>query len=71
MPCHDLVLAIRFCRASCAIAESNVDGDRTGRPTVIRRILPGIDVAIQHTADGVPFLLPQTMQPAAASVATP
>jgi iron complex transport system ATP-binding protein len=71
---HDLNLAMRFADRIVLLHRGKLamDGDRAEAMTadMIRRIFE-IDVAIQHTADGVPFLLPQTMQPVTAPVATP
>ena len=71
---HDLNLAMRFADRIVLLHRGKLamDGDRAEAMTadMIRRIFE-IDVVIQHTADGVPFLLPQTMQPLAAPVATP
>jgi iron complex transport system ATP-binding protein len=71
---HDLNLAMRFADRIVLLHRGKLamDGERAEAMTadMIRRIFE-IDVAIQHTADGVPFLLPQTMQPVAAPVTMP
>ena len=65
---HDLNLAMRFADRIVLLHRGKLrrcDGGRAEAMTadMIRRIFE-IDVeTIQHTADGVPFLLPQTMQP--------
>lgn len=65
---HDLNLAMRFADRIVLLHRGRlaIDGGRTEAVTaeMIRRIFE-IEVTIQHTADGVPFLLPQTMRPAA------
>ncbi len=62
---HDLNLAMRFADRILLLHRGRIaiDGDRAAamRPDTIRQIFE-IDVAIGATADGVPFLLPQTMR---------
>ncbi|MFB9263666.1 heme ABC transporter ATP-binding protein [Bradyrhizobium erythrophlei] len=64
---HDLNLAMRFADRILLLHRGRlaIDGDRAAAmtPETIRQIFE-IDVAINTTADGVPFLLPQTMRPA-------
>ena len=66
---HDLNLAMRFADRIVLLHRGKlaVDGDRRKTITAetIRRIFE-VDVAISHTDDGVPYLLPQTMRPVAA-----
>src|SRR5215207_5457071 len=63
---HDLNLAMRFADRIVLLHRGKlaVDGDRrnTITPEMIRRIFE-VDVEISQTGDGVPYLLPQTMQP--------
>jgi iron complex transport system ATP-binding protein len=63
---HDLNLAMRFADRILLLHNGRLaaDGDRRDIITAdaIRRIFE-VDVAIRHTDDGVPYLLPQTMQP--------
>ncbi|WP_407148738.1 heme ABC transporter ATP-binding protein [Bradyrhizobium sp. ORS 86] len=63
---HDLNLAMRFADRILLLHRGRlaIDGDRTTamQPETIRQIFE-IDAAIQHTDQGVPFLLPQTMRP--------
>jgi iron complex transport system ATP-binding protein len=69
---HDLNLAMRFADRIVLLHRGKlaVDGDRRKTITAetIRRIFE-VDVAISHTDDGVPYLLPQTMRPVAAAAA--
>jgi iron complex transport system ATP-binding protein len=69
---HDLNLAMRFADRIVLLHRGKlaVDGDRRKTITAetIRRIFE-VDVAISHTDDGVPYLLPQTMRPVAAAPA--
>ena len=64
---HDLNLAMRFADRIVLLHRGRlaVDGSRTEAITTetIRRIFE-VDVRIDHTDQGVPFLLPQTMRPA-------
>ena len=64
---HDLNLAMRFADRIVLLHRGRlaVDGGRTEAMTAetIRRIFE-VDVTIDHTEAGVPFLLPQTMRPA-------
>jgi iron complex transport system ATP-binding protein len=66
---HDLNLAMRFADRIVLLHRGKlaVDGDRRTTLTTetIRRIFE-VDVAIDLTSDGVPYLLPQTMRPVAA-----
>jgi iron complex transport system ATP-binding protein len=66
---HDLNLAMRFADRIVLLHRGRlaVDGGRTDAITAetIRRIFE-VDVTIDYTDAGVPFLLPQTMRPAAA-----
>ena len=66
---HDLNLAMRFADRIVLLHRGKlaVDGDRTDAITTetIRRIFE-VDVRIDYTDQGVPFLLPQTMRPAGA-----
>jgi iron complex transport system ATP-binding protein len=70
---HDLNLAMRFADRIVLLHRGKlaVDGDRRKTITAetIRRIFE-VDVAISHTGDGVPYLLPQTMQPVTAPPAS-
>ncbi|MBR0754225.1 heme ABC transporter ATP-binding protein [Bradyrhizobium jicamae] len=63
---HDLNLAMRFADRILLLHRGRlaIDGDRATAMTedTIRHIFE-VDVAIDRTADGVPFLLPQTMRP--------
>jgi iron complex transport system ATP-binding protein len=64
---HDLNLAMRFADRIVLLHRGNLAaiGDRRTTITSERiRELFEVDVAIRHTDDGVPYLLPQTMQPA-------
>ena len=65
---HDLNLVMRFADRIILLHRGRlaIDGVRTEAITTesIRRIF-GVDVAIDYTDGGVPFLLPQTMRPAA------
>jgi len=64
---HDLNLAMRFASRLVLLHRGKlaIDGDRAlaMKPETIRRIFE-VDAAIGLTEQGVPFLLPQTMQPA-------
>jgi iron complex transport system ATP-binding protein len=64
---HDLNLAMRFADRIVLLHRGKlaVDGGRTDAITAetIRRIFE-VDVTIDYTESGVPFLLPQTMRPA-------
>ena len=64
---HDLNLAMRFADRIVLLHRGKlaVDGGRTEAITAetIRRIFE-VDVRIDYTDQGVPFLLPQTMRPA-------
>ncbi len=64
---HDLNLAMRFASRLVLLHRGKlaIDGDRAlaMKPETIRRIFE-VDAAIGFTDHGVPFLLPQTMQPA-------
>ncbi|MGY4179968.1 iron complex transport system ATP-binding protein [Bradyrhizobium sp. USDA 4518] len=64
---HDLNLAMRFADRILLLHRGRlaVDGDRTAamKAETLREIFE-IDAAIAYTGNGVPFLLPQTMQPA-------
>ncbi|MGQ0682228.1 heme ABC transporter ATP-binding protein [Bradyrhizobium sp.] len=65
---HDLNLAMRFADRIALLHRGRLAalGDRRTTITSERiRELFEVDVAIRHTDDGVPYLLPQTMQPAA------
>ena len=65
---HDLNLAMRFADRIVLLHRGKlaVDGGRTEAMTTetIRRIFE-VDVEIDYTEQGVPFLLPQTMRPVA------
>ncbi|KRR18368.1 iron ABC transporter [Bradyrhizobium lablabi] len=65
---HDLNLAMRFADRIVLLHRGRlaVDGGRSEAITAetIRRIFE-VDVTIDYTDQGVPFLLPQTMRPAA------
>ncbi|WJR79128.1 heme ABC transporter ATP-binding protein [Bradyrhizobium sp. NP1] len=71
---HDLNLAMRFADRIIILHQGRVAADGDCRKVVaadiIRRIFE-VDVAIRHTDDGMPYLLPQTMQPAAARNTVP
>jgi heme transport system ATP-binding protein len=63
---HDLNLAMRFADRIVLLHRGRLAaiGDRRTTITSERiRELFEVDVAIRHTDDGVPYLLPQTMQP--------
>ena len=64
---HDLNLAMRFASRLVLLHHGKlaIDGDRATamQPETLRRIFE-VDAAIGYTDHGVPFLLPQTMQPA-------
>jgi heme transport system ATP-binding protein len=63
---HDLNLAMRFADRIVLLHRGRLAaiGDRRTIITSERiRELFEVDVAIRHTDDGVPYLLPQTMQP--------
>lgn len=64
---HDLNLAMRFADRIVLLHRGRlaVDGDRAEAITAetIRRIFE-VDVMVDYTEAGVPFLLPQTMRPA-------
>jgi iron complex transport system ATP-binding protein len=65
---HDLNLAMRFADRIALLHRGRLAaiGDRRSTITSERiRELFEVDVAIRHTDDGVPYLLPQTMQPVA------
>jgi heme transport system ATP-binding protein len=65
---HDLNLAMRFADRIVLLHRGKlaIDGDRAEAITAetIRQIFE-VDVTIDYTEQGVPFLLPQTMRPAA------
>jgi iron complex transport system ATP-binding protein len=64
---HDLNLAMRFADRIVLLHRGRLAaiGDRRTTITSERiRELFEVDVAIRHTDDGVPYLLPQTMRPA-------
>ena len=65
---HDLNLAMRFADRILLMHRGKlaVDGGRTEAITAetIRRIFE-VDVEIDYTENGIPFLLPQTMRPVA------
>jgi len=68
---HDLNLAMRFADRIVLLHRGRLAaiGDRRTIITSERiRELFEVDVAIRHTDDGVPYLLPQTMQPVAPAV---
>lgn len=62
---HDLNLAMRFADRVILLAHGALAADGAPRETVtadmIRRVFE-VDATIHFTEDGVPFLLPQTMQ---------
>jgi iron complex transport system ATP-binding protein len=63
---HDLNLAMRFADRIVLLHRGRLAaiGDRRTTITSERiRELFEVDVAVRHTDDGVPYLLPQTMQP--------
>ena len=67
---HDLNLAMRFADRIVLLHRGRLaaSGDRRTTITSERiRELFEVDVAIRHTDDGVPYLLPQTMQPVTAA----
>ena len=67
---HDLNLAMRFADRIALLHRGRLAaiGDRRTTITSERiRELFEVDVAVRHTDDGVPYLLPQTMQPVATS----
>ena len=65
---HDLNLAMRFADRIVLLHRGKlaIDGGRTDAITAetIRRIFE-VDVTVEYTDHGVPFLLPQTMRPVA------
>ena len=65
---HDLNLAMRFADRILLLHKGRLAADGSRRDIItadaIRHIFE-VDVAIRHTDDGVPYLLPQTMQPVA------
>jgi iron complex transport system ATP-binding protein len=65
---HDLNLAMRFADRIVLLQRGKlaIDGGRTDAITAetIRRIFE-VDVTVEYTDHGVPFLLPQTMRPVA------
>ena len=69
---HDLNLAMRFAGRIVLLHRGKlaVDGGRTEAITAetIRRIFE-VDVTVDYTDQGVPFLLPQTMRPASTPTA--
>jgi iron complex transport system ATP-binding protein len=69
---HDLNLAMRFADRIVLLHRGKlaVDGGRADAITTetIRRIFE-VDVKIDYTDQGVPFLLPQTMRPTGAPTA--
>jgi iron complex transport system ATP-binding protein len=71
---HDLNLAIRFADRIVALHDGRVaaDGSRNDVVTsdTIRKIFE-IDVAVQRTDGGVPYLLPQSMRPASSQPISP
>ena len=71
---HDLNLAMRFADRIVLLHRGKlaVDGGRAEAITAetIRRIFE-VDVTIDYTDQGVPFLLPQTMRPVAAALPDP
>lgn len=67
---HDLNLAMRFADRIVLLHHGRLAaiGDRRTTITSERiRELFEVDVAIRHTDDGIPYLLPQTMRPVAAT----
>ena len=67
---HDLNLAMRFADRIVLLHHGRLAaiGDRRTTITSERiRELFEVDVAIRHTDDGIPYLLPQTMQPVTAT----
>jgi iron complex transport system ATP-binding protein len=71
---HDLNLAIRFADRIVALHDGRIaaDGSRNDVVTsdTIRKIFE-IDVAVQRTDGGVPYLLPQSMRPASSQPISP
>jgi iron complex transport system ATP-binding protein len=67
---HDLNLAMRFADRIVLLHRGRlaIDGGRTDAITAetVRRIFE-VDVTVEYTNHGVPFLLPQTMRPVAPS----
>jgi iron complex transport system ATP-binding protein len=64
---HDLNLAMRFADRIVLLHRGRLAAIGEPRTTITSeriRELFEVDVAIRHTDDGVPYLLPQTMQPA-------
>jgi len=64
---HDLNLAMRFADRIVLLHRGRLAATGDCRTTITTeriRELFEVDVAIRHTDDGVPYLLPQTMQPA-------
>ena len=67
---HDLNLAMRFAGRIVLLHRGKlvIDGDRiSAMSTETIRSIFEVDVAIDYTDHGVPFLLPQTMRPAPSS----
>lgn len=65
---HDLNLAMRFADRNVLLHRGRLAAIGTPPATITSeriRELFEVDVAIRHTNDGVPYLLPQTMQPLA------
>ncbi|MCP4617482.1 MAG: heme ABC transporter ATP-binding protein [Bradyrhizobium sp.] len=63
---HDLNLAMRFADRIVLLHRGRLAAIGEPRTTITperMRELFEVDVAIRHTDDGVPYLLPQTMQP--------
>ncbi len=62
---HDLNLAVRFADRIVVMRKGRIHADGTPVDTITGSMLRevfGITVIVQHTADGVPFLLSQMMQ---------
>jgi iron complex transport system ATP-binding protein len=64
---HDLNLAVRFADRIVVLHDGRIAADGTPGDIIssdlVRRVFE-IDVAVQRLADGRPYVLPQTMQPA-------
>jgi len=62
---HDLNLAVRFADRIVVMRHGAIAAEGTPVDTITRDVIRNvfeIDVAVEHSSDGAPFLLPQAMQ---------